>query len=200
MLPGISKIAICLRDRHVFIWKSMERLNVFNILTFQYWSRFSGKRQPFSKNWSTVFYLKALRLKTHHFYTKLPYQKQKLRQIEWWVQHGPVTMNGVLSATTLLFKLCFGLRTSYKEFIWCTNDLNAHYSTFYERWSFLWLCFFTLSILISVFSDNHFHNILRLFGVLRNFAFTTSETMRDYYLWASWYIWVTLRVAELLKT
>ena len=31
-----------------------------------------------------------------------------------------------------------------------------------------------------------FHNILRLFDVLRNFAFTTSETMRDYYLHA-WY-------------
>ena len=32
------------------------------------------------------------------------------------------------------------------------------------------------------FSDNHFHNILRLFDVLPNFPFTTSETMRDYYL------------------
>ena len=29
---------------------------------------------------------------------------------------------------------------------------------------------------------NHFHNILRLFNVLTNFPFTTSETMRDYYL------------------
>ena len=29
---------------------------------------------------------------------------------------------------------------------------------------------------------NHFHNILGLFDVLPNFPFTTSETMRDYYL------------------
>ena len=29
---------------------------------------------------------------------------------------------------------------------------------------------------------NHFHNILRLFDILPNFAFTTSEIMRDYYL------------------
>ena len=29
---------------------------------------------------------------------------------------------------------------------------------------------------------NHFHNILILFDVLPNFPFTTSETMRDYYL------------------
>ena len=30
--------------------------------------------------------------------------------------------------------------------------------------------------------DNHFDNILRLFDALPNFAFTTSETMGDYYL------------------
>ena len=29
---------------------------------------------------------------------------------------------------------------------------------------------------------NHFHNILRLSDVLPTFPFTTSETMRDYYL------------------
>ena len=29
---------------------------------------------------------------------------------------------------------------------------------------------------------NHFHNTLRLFGVLPNFPSTTSETMHDYYL------------------
>ena len=36
-------------------------------------------------------------------------------------------------------------------------------------------------------SYNHFHNILRLFGVLPNFPFTISETMCDYYL-QTWYI------------
>ena len=29
---------------------------------------------------------------------------------------------------------------------------------------------------------NYFHNILRLFDVLKDFAFTMGETMRDYYL------------------
>ena len=32
------------------------------------------------------------------------------------------------------------------------------------------------------FVDNHFHNILRLFDILTNFAFTTSEMMGEYYL------------------
>ena len=45
------------------------------------------------------------------------------------------------------------------------------------------------------FADNHFRNILRLFDVLPNFAFTTSETMGDYYL-QTWYIRVASRVSE----
>ena len=50
-----------------------------------------------------------------------------------------------------------------------------------------------------VFGCNHFHNILRLFDVLPNFPFTTSETMRDYYF-ETWYIRVASGVAERLKT
>ena len=57
----------------------------------------------FSKNWSTVFKLKALRLKMYHFHTKLPYQKPVLRQIAWRVQNGPFTNNGVSPVTTLFF-------------------------------------------------------------------------------------------------
>ena len=48
-------------------------------------------------------------------------------------------------------------------------------------------------------SYNHFHNILKLFKVLPNFPFTTSETMRDYYL-QTWYIGVATQVAVRLKT
>ena len=46
-----------------------------------------------------------------------------------------------------------------------------------------------------MFDHNRFHNILRLFDILPNFLFTTSETMRDYYL-STWYIRITFRVAE----
>ena len=48
-------------------------------------------------------------------------------------------------------------------------------------------------------SYNRFHTISRLFDVLPNFPFTTSETMGDYYL-KTWYIRVASRVAERLKT
>ena len=43
---------------------------------------------------------------------------------------------------------------------------------------------------------NHFHNTLRLFDVLPNFLYTTSETMRDCYL-QTWHIRVASRTNEL---
>ena len=50
----------------------------------------------------------------HSFHTKRSCPKPMLRQIEWRVQDGPVTNNGVLAiATLVLRKYCFSLRTSY---------------------------------------------------------------------------------------
>ena len=60
------------------------------------------------------------------------------------------------------------------------------------------LLLFTM-VFRKILSYNHFHDILRLFDALTNFPFTTSETMRDYYL-QTWYIRVASRVVERLKT
>ena len=46
---------------------------------------------------------------------------------------------------------------------------------------------------------NQFHNILRLFDVLPNFAQITSETIGDYYLWTC-YTRDASRLVERLKT
>ena len=65
--------------------------------------------------------------KTHHFHTKLPYQKPMLMEIKWWVQNEPITKKEVFPVTTLFFrKFCFSLRSSYKDLIWCTNGPNAN--------------------------------------------------------------------------
>ena len=62
---------------------------------------------------NTVFWFKVLELKTHYFHTKLPSQKPKFRQIQWWVQDQPITKNGVLPVTNLFFqKFCFSFQTS----------------------------------------------------------------------------------------
>ena len=53
-----------------------------------------------------------------------------------------------MPAITLFFrKFCFSLRTSYKELIWYTKHPNVHIQNFQTRWSFIWDCFFPLSIL-----------------------------------------------------
>ena len=63
--------------------------------------------------WKTKTVFKKLE---YLFYTKLAYQTLMLRQIEWWLQNGPITKNGVLPVTTFfLWKFCFSFRTSYKE-------------------------------------------------------------------------------------
>ena len=97
----------------MILWNNQWKF--WTISTLQLSNRLSGKRKPFSKNWSLLFQLKALRLKMHHFHTKLPYQRPMLRQIELWVQNRPITKNGVLPVTNLFLWFFFRLRTSYKE-------------------------------------------------------------------------------------
>ena len=92
--------------------------------------------------------MKALRLKTHYFHTKLPYQKPMLRQTERWVKNRSITKNAVLPVpTSFCWRFCFSLRTSHKELIWCSNDPNVHIRTFCKRCSIIWRCFFPLSML-----------------------------------------------------
>ena len=119
----------------------MEILNAFNAFTLK-------KAKSFSKNLSTVFLLKVLALKTQYFHAKLPCQKPMLRQIEWGVQDGPITLNGDFPVTILVFwKLSFSLRPSHKELIWSTNYPDVHIHTSWKRSSFIWGCFFPVSIL-----------------------------------------------------
>ena len=92
------------------------------------------KSTDVSNNWSTVFQLRALRLNIHHFHTKLPCHKPMLRQMGWCVQNGPIKKHKVLQESTLFFwKFCLGSITSYNEFIWCTNNPDAHICTFSKR-------------------------------------------------------------------
>ena len=81
-------------------------------------------------------------------FTKLSSRKPMLRQIEWVVQDEPITKSEVLTITTLFFwKFCFSSKTWNKESIWCTNHLNVYIHTFWRCWSFIWGCFFPVSIL-----------------------------------------------------
>ena len=93
--------------------------------------------------------------------------------MEWWVQNGPITRNGVLTVTTSFFwKFCFSLRTPYKELIWCTNDLNAHIPTFCRRWSFIRQCFSLWVSLKTIYQTRnqwikHYNNIIKTIIILK---------------------------------
>ena len=64
------------------------------------------------------FQLKILRLKMHYLRTTLHCQKLISRQIEWRIQNGYITKNGVLPVTTLFFfKILFQFKKLYKELI-----------------------------------------------------------------------------------
>ena len=137
--------------------------------------------------------MKKLRLKKHHFHTKLPYQKPMLRQMEWWVQNWPITKNEVLTVTTLLFwKFCFSLRTSYQELIWFTNDPGAHIPTFCKSWSFIWWCFFPVSILNVIWNMWECDSILKtcfyLFMAERTDVYTRffQGTQRAHHVESTW--------------
>ena len=60
--------------------------------------------KTFFKKLEYRFLVQHTLLKTQYFHKKLPCQKPILRQIDWGVQNGRTTKNGVLSLTTLFFK------------------------------------------------------------------------------------------------
>ena len=128
------------------MWQSVEILSVFNTLNLKqiFW-----KTKTFFKKVEYFFLVESTKTENASLPYKTAISETNVKTIiEWWVQNGPITKNGVLPITTLFFwKFCFSLRTSYKELILCTNDLKAHIRTFIKRWSFIWRFFFSVSIL-----------------------------------------------------
>ena len=142
MVVEISEIALHLRDWHVFMWQSVEVLNVFNNLTLKqiFW-----KTKTFLKKLGYCFLVKSIKIENASFPYKTVLSKAN---VKWWVQNGPTTINGVLSEATLSFwKFCFSLRTYCEDLIEYTNDRNVRIPTFCKCWNFLWWWFYPVNIL-----------------------------------------------------
>ena len=119
-------------------------MNVFNTLTLQ---RIFKKTKIFFQKLEYRFLVEATKIVNQHFHKKRPCQKSILGQIEWRVQHGPITKNGVLPVTTLFFwKFCFSLKSLLYRFDLSYQPPKFSYS-YYNRWSLIWGCFFPVSIL-----------------------------------------------------
>ena len=73
--------------------------------------------QNFFKKLEYPFLVESTKIDSTTFLYKLLCQKPMLRQIEWGVQNGPTTKNGVLPVASNFFrKFCFSLRTTYTEY------------------------------------------------------------------------------------
>ena len=123
----------------MFLCEDHWKFRRFSIIS-KFWNKFPEKLKLFSKILGNVFWLKLLQLKLTH-------QKSLLRQIEWGVQDGPTTKDGVLPVTTLFFLKCSSPTVYQPHNQLCTNYRNLHVLNLLKRYSFIWWYLFPVSIL-----------------------------------------------------
>ena len=121
------------------MWQSVKILNVLITLTLKqmFW-----KTKTFFKKMEYGFLVESTGIENVSFPYKIVMSEANVKT------NRMVNIKLVLPVTTLVFwKCCFSLRTSYKKLIQCTNYPNVHIHTFCKCWSFIWGCFFPVSIL-----------------------------------------------------
>ena len=123
MVLGIFKITLLLRDRHVFIWQSLETLNVFNTLTLK--EVFSKTRKVFKKLellllWASL--VQSNKIENVTCPSKTALLEANAKAVEFLHYF-------------IFWKFHLSLRISYKELIWSNNYPNVHIHTFRKRWS-----------------------------------------------------------------
>ena len=133
------------RDNHWKFWN-------FSILSL--WNKFSEKRKSFSTNWRIAFLVESTKIENGTFPCKTSLSEANIKTnimgSAKWTYHKEWCF---ASNYFIIFKIFFSVRTSYKELIWCDNYPNDHIHTFLTRWSFIWGCLFSVSIL----KTNIFH-------------------------------------------
>ena len=109
----------------------MKILNVFNTLTLKqnFW-----KRKTFFKKLEYYFLVESTEIENVSFRYKNAISEANVKTNRVvstkWTYHKE---RSFASNFFIFWTFCFSLRTSYKELIQCTNDLNAHIRTFCQR-------------------------------------------------------------------
>ena len=141
MVREIFDIDLHFRHRHVFMWKSVGILNVFNTLSL---------KQIF---WKMVLEYHFLVESTKIENTSFPYKTatseasiktNRMVSTKWTKQKEWRFASNYFFLKNNFF--CFSLGTSHKKLIWCTKDSNAHLCTFCKWWSFIWGGFFPVPL------------------------------------------------------
>ena len=127
-IQGIFKIAFRLRDRHIFMWQSVEILKVFNTLTIKqiFW-----KTKSFFKKLEYCFLIESTKIENASFPYKTATPEANVKTNK--IRRTKCTYHKKWSFASnyfIFWKFCFCLKTSYEELSWCTTDANAHICTF----------------------------------------------------------------------
>ena len=141
------------------------------------------------KDWSYDFFKFLWLFKSFHW------SKKKKKYLNWsnttwsdlpcfWMAHRSLSLS---SLSYYCHDLTFHNLLNKLRRI-CPNSVFINHNI---QVSFNWIYIY-LRCHSKVHYYSHFHNTFRFFDVLTNFPFTTSKTMRDYYL-KTWYIRVASR-------
>ena len=137
--------------------------------------------------WQSVKILNVFKKLENRFLVKSTKTESASFPYKTAISQATVKTNKMVTTTTLFFwKFCFSLRTSYKELTGCTNNQNAHICTFCKLWSFIWRCFFPVSILKSHFV------LLQIFSVTVFVLFLTFFIKIEDIFFKKWSQWLEL--------
>ena len=147
---GIFKIALSLKDRHVFMWQSVKILNFFNGLTLK---QLFCKTKTFFKKLGYCFSFESTKFENASFPCKTGISEgnvntNKMVTTKWtYRKERSFASNYFIIIIIIVFFFGNFVPT---ELICCTNNQNDHICTFCKRWSFIWRCFFLVSVLNSI--------------------------------------------------
>ena len=108
----------------MFLCQNHWKFSTFSM--FWLWSKFSEKRKPFPKNWNIAFLVERTKIETLRFSCKTALSKANVKTNRMgrakWTYHN----EGSFPSNCFIYlKICFSLRTFYKELIWCTKYPNV---------------------------------------------------------------------------
>ena len=127
------------------MWQSLEILNIFSTLNLKqiFW-----KMKTFFEELDYRFLVESTKIENAIFpyktaLTEANVNTNGMGSIKWtFYKERSFSRNYFISRI-----FCFSLRTFFKDLIWCTNYPIVHIHTFRKRWSFIWGCFFPVSII-----------------------------------------------------
>ena len=123
----------------------MEVLNIFNTLTL---IQISWNAKTFFKKLEYRFLVETIKIEETSFPFKTPLSEANVKTNRMvttkWTDHKEWSF---ASNYFIFSKILFQSKNLFYRIIRCTNYLNVHIHIFRKRWSFIWGCFFSVSIL-----------------------------------------------------